>query len=119
MAAFAEIVATDEGMTAFLEGMGTPAEAMTASIKRNDSAALAATFAGSAEWSPSSDKIGAPSLWYAGSDDNGGFTSEAIETAARLGVETHLMPGADHVATFRRTDDVLAFVQPFLDRYSS
>ena len=98
--AFAENLKTDEGMTAFLEGMGSPAESVIASMKRNDSAALAATLAGSAEWSPSPDEIAAPSLWYAGSEDNGGFTPEAIDAAARLGVETHLMPGADHVATF-------------------
>ncbi|MFT7600107.1 MAG: pimeloyl-ACP methyl ester carboxylesterase [Acidimicrobiales bacterium] len=117
--AMAERIKTDEGMTAFLEGMGSPAEAVTASMQRNDSAALAAAMAGPAEWSATPDKIRAPSLWYVGSDDNGGFTREAVDTASRLGVETHVMPGADHVAVFRRTDDVLAFVQPFLDRNNS
>ena len=114
-----ERVKTDEGMTAFLEGMGTPAEAMTDNMERNDSAALAAALAGAADWTASPDKIGGPSLWYVGSEDNGGFSPEAVATASRLGVETHVIPGADHVASFRRTDDVLAFVRPFLDRYRS
>lgn len=107
-------------MIAFLEGMGSPPESVTLSMDRNDSAALAAAMAGSAEWSASPDKIAAPSLWYVGSDDYlAGLTPEALDTASRLGVETHVIPDADHVACFRRTDDVLAFVQPFLDRHRS
>jgi pimeloyl-ACP methyl ester carboxylesterase len=117
--AMAERIKTDEGMTAFLERIGFTAEAVTQSMERNDSAALVAALAGSAEWSPSPDRIDAPSLWYVGSDDNGGFPPGALDTASRLGVETHVIPGADHVATFQRTNDVLAFVEPFLDRHRS
>jgi hypothetical protein len=86
-------------------------------MDRNDSATLAAALAGSAEWTPSPDKLGAPRLWYIGSDDNGRLTPDAVDTASRLGVETHAIPGADHVASFRRTEDALAFVHPFLDRH--
>ncbi len=89
---------------AFLEGLGTPPEAVTLSMERNDSAALAAALAGSAQWSASPDKIEAPSLWYAGSDDNRGFTPQALDTASRLGVETHVISSADHIASFRRTN---------------
>ena len=76
--------------------------------------------AGTAEWSPNPDKVTTPTLWYVGADDKQApLTTEARDTAARLGVETHVIPDADHVASFRRTDDVLAFVQPFLERHRS
>lgn len=69
--------------------------------------------AGIAEWTPVADDIQAPSLWYQGSNDDP-FTPESLELAARLGVETHLIPNADHVESFRWVDDVLAVVRPFL-----
>jgi pimeloyl-ACP methyl ester carboxylesterase len=69
-------------------------------MDRNNSAAPAAALAGSAEWTPSPDKLGAPSLWSVGSDYNEGLTPDAVDTASRLGVETHVIPCADHVASF-------------------
>ena len=78
----------------------------------------AAALAGSAEWTPCPDKIGVPTLWYVGSDDNGRLTPDAVDTASRPRVETHVIPGADHVASFRRTEDGLTFVHPFLHRHS-
>ncbi|HQY13732.1 MAG: alpha/beta hydrolase [Ilumatobacteraceae bacterium] len=113
----AELVKTVDGMTLVLRSMGTPDEGISLSLLRNDPAALSAAMAGAAEWRPAADDVDAPSLWYMGSDDDGGFWAADIELATRLGVETHLVPGADHVMSFRRADEVLSFVRPFLERH--
>jgi pimeloyl-ACP methyl ester carboxylesterase len=115
--AFADLVKTVDGMTTWLRSIGTPDEAVAESLARNDSAAVSATMAGAAEWIPAADEVRAPSLWYMGSDDEGGFTAEELELATRLRVETHVLPGADHVASFRRASDVLSIVRPFLDQH--
>jgi pimeloyl-ACP methyl ester carboxylesterase len=115
--AFADLVKTVDGMTTWLRSIGTPDEAVAESLARNDSAAVSATMAGAAEWIPAADEVRAPSLWYMGSDDEGGFTAEELELATRLRVETHLLPRADHVASFRRASDVLSIVRPFLDQH--
>ena len=113
----AELVRTVEGMTLALRSIGTPDEGISVSLERNDPAALSAAMAGSAEWRPVANEVHAPSLWYRGSDDDGGFWAEDVELAARLGVETHVLAGADHVMSFRRTDEVLSFVRPFLEQH--
>lgn len=105
-----------EGMEATLRGMGSPEAAIVESLAHNDTAALLATIVGEADWEPSAVDVQAPSLWYKGSEDPP-FSPEDLELAALLGVETALIPGADHVASFRRADDVLAIVQPFLEKH--
>ncbi len=115
--AWADLICTEEGMRRWLQSIGSADETIEESIAHNDAAALAATVAGTADWTPAADDIDAPSLWYMGSDDDGGFSADELEVAGRLGVETHSIPGADHVASFRRTADVLSFVRPFLDRH--
>ena len=52
-----------------------------------------------------------------GSDDEGGFTPEELELARRLRVETHVLPDADHTASFRRASYALSIVRPFLDQH--
>lgn len=113
----AESVSTDEQMEGFLRNLGADDAWIAESLARNDSAALSAAFAGAAEWTPIADDIGAPSLWYGGSND-APFTPEQLELAARLGVETHLIPNADHVESFRSVDDVLTVVRPFLEQHA-
>ena len=39
--------------------------------------------------------------------------------ADRLGVETHLIPGASHHGSFLRADDALTIVRPFLEQHRS
>ena len=117
MLASADTIRTEQGMRGWLESIGSADETIEESLAKNDPAALAATVKGSAEWAPVADDIDAPSLWYKGSDDGGGFSAEELEVAGRLGIETHSMPGADHVASFRRPADALSFVRPFLDRH--
>ena len=115
--AHADLIRTDEGMTAFLESVGATDETIAESLGRNDSAALSAALAGEAEWFPDVGDLAAPSLWYVGSDDGDGFTGKERELAERFGVETHLIPHADHVASFRRASDVIPIVEPFLGRH--
>lgn len=118
MLGWAESVRSDEQMEAFLRSIGTPEESIVDSLARNDTAALSAAIAGTAEWTPVADDIVAPSLWYEGSNDVP-FTSENLELAARFGVETHLIPNADHVESFRWVDDVLAIILPFLEMHAA
>ena len=113
----AELVKAVDGMTRVLRSIGTPDDGIALSLERNDPAALSAAFAGAAEWRPEADDIDAPSLWYRGSDDDGGFWVEDVELATRLGVEIRVLPGADHVMSFRRADEVLSFVRPFLEQH--
>lgn len=112
----AESIRSDEQMEAFLRTLGSPEESIVESLSRNDAAALSAAVAGTAEWTPVAEDVRAPSLWYEGSKDDP-FTADALEFAARLGVETHLIPDADHVQSFRWADKVLAIVCPFLERH--
>ena len=112
----AAAIGSVEGMEATLRGMGSPEEAIVESLAHNDTAALSATIVGIADWEPSAADVQAPSLWYQGSEDRP-FSSEDVELAARLGVEIDLIPGADNVASFRRADDVLAIVRPFLEKH--
>lgn len=114
----AEFVSTVEGMEAALRSLGTPEEGVVESLAHNDTTALASAVAGTADWEPSAADVQAPSLWYQGSEDNP-FSPEDLQLADRLGVETHWIPGADHVASFRSTDEVLAIVQPFLESHRS
>jgi pimeloyl-ACP methyl ester carboxylesterase len=106
--AMADLVKTADGMTLALRSIGMSEEEVAESLARNDNAALSASSAGAAEWFPEADDVQAPGLWYLGSHDAGGFSPEGIELAARLGVETHTMPGADHAASFRRAEYVQA-----------
>lgn len=115
--AWADLIRTEEGMRRWLQSMGSAEESIEESLARNDAAALAATVESLADWAPAADDIDAPSLWYVGSDDDGGFSADELEVAGRLGVETHSIAGADHVASFRRTTDVLSIVCPFLDHH--
>jgi pimeloyl-ACP methyl ester carboxylesterase len=115
--AWADLIRTEDGMRRWLQSIGSAEETIEESIAHNDPAALAATVAGMADWTPVADDIKAPSLWYLGSEDDGGFSADELKVAGRLGVETHSIPGADHVASFRHTTDVLSFVRPFLDRH--
>lgn len=114
--AWADTIKSDEGMVAWLRAIGSPEEGIVESLAANDSAALSATVAGMADWSPTAQAISAPSLWYEGGND-APFSPEDLALASRLGVETHVIEGADHVASFRRVDDALAIVRPFLDRH--
>jgi len=115
--AWADLIRTDEGMRRWLESIGSSSGMIEDSLAQNDSAALAATVAGTADWTPDADDIDAPSLWYMGSDDDGGFSARELEIASHLGVETHSIPDADHVASFQRAAEVLSFVRPFLDQH--
>jgi pimeloyl-ACP methyl ester carboxylesterase len=113
---WAESINSAQKMEGFLRGMGSSEEAIVESMARNDEAALSAAVAGTAEWLPLAEDVLAPSLWYQGSNDKP-FTPTDLELAARLGVETHLIPDADHVASFRQADKVLKVVRPFLERH--
>jgi len=113
---WADMIKSDEGMTAWLRAIGSAEEVIVESLAVNDSAALAATIVGIADWAPSANAITAPSLWYVGGDDDP-FSSEDLALATSVGVETHVIDGADHVASYRRVGDVLAVVRPFLDRH--
>jgi pimeloyl-ACP methyl ester carboxylesterase len=115
--AWAEHIRSEEGLRSWLRSIGAGDDPIEETLAHNDPAALAAAVAGTADWVPIADDIKAPSLWYMGSDDDGGFSAEELEVAARLGVETHSIPGADHVASFRRVDEVVSIVRPFLDRH--
>ena len=115
---WSEKIGSDEQMEAFLRSIGSPEESIVESLARNDPAALSAAVAGIAEWTPSAQEVQAPSLWYQGTNDSP-FTPEVLELAAQLGVETHLIPDADHVQSFRWFDEVLQVVRPFLERHSA
>ena len=114
----AEAVSSVAGFAALLRRLGSPEEAIVESLAHNDTAALSAAMVGGADRFPAAANIQAPSLWYEGSDDHA-FLPEDLQLAARFDVETHLIPGADHVATFRRAGDVLRIVRPFLDKHRS
>jgi pimeloyl-ACP methyl ester carboxylesterase len=88
-------------------------------LANHDPAALSAAIAGSADWSPNADDVRAPTLWNHGSNDDGGFFDEVLELAARLGVETHLLPGANHLTAFTQADLVLRVVRAFLDKHNN
>jgi pimeloyl-ACP methyl ester carboxylesterase len=119
MASRAESVRTVAGMAAFFREMGASDDSATAYAVRNDPAAFSAVMlAGATEERTDAEDVQAPSLWYQGAED-APFTQESLEIAARCGVETHLIPGADHVAAFNRAHDALVFVRPFLERYRS
>ena len=115
----ADLMKTDSGMTRMLQSIGTSDDGVAESFERNDSAALSACLAGTAEWFPAAEDVGAPSLWYMGGDDAEGFSAKDFELADRTGVEVHVIPGADHVASFRGANDVLPLVRPFLDKHRS
>ncbi|MGI9577356.1 MAG: alpha/beta fold hydrolase [Microthrixaceae bacterium] len=115
---WAESVRGTEQMEAFLRGLGSVDEVIAESVARNDAEALSAAVAGIAEWTPDAKDVQAPSLWYEGANDDP-FSPEALDLASRLGVETRLIPDADHVQSFRWTDEVLAVVRPFLERHRS
>ena len=116
--ALADAVKTDEGMTAIYRSIGADEATIEEGLARNDLAALSATMAGTSEWSPVPDQIGVPSLWYSGSEETPGLSAEVLDLARRVGAETHAIRGADHVAAFRRADDALRIVRPFLDQHA-
>lgn len=113
----AELSKSADGLTLLLRSIGMTDEGIVESLSRNDLAALSANQAGSAEWFPEANEVHAPSLWYVGGDDEGGFTSEELELTERLGVETHVLPGAAHASSFSQSDAVLPIVRPFLGRH--
>jgi pimeloyl-ACP methyl ester carboxylesterase len=86
------------------------------SLARNDAAASSAAMVGGADRHPAVADVQAPSLWYEGVLDRA-FTPEDLQLAVLFGVETHLISGADHVAVFRQSGDVLRVVRPFLDKH--
>ena len=114
----AELVSTVEGMEAAARGGGLADEEVVETLARNDAGALSASMAGTVDWESDAGDVQAPSLWYKGSDDNA-FSPDELELAERLGVETHLIPGADHHGSFLRVDDALTIVRPFLERHRS
>jgi pimeloyl-ACP methyl ester carboxylesterase len=116
--AIADAASSADGLAALLRSLGSPEEAIAESLARNDPAALSAAMIGGADRFPAIANIQAPTLWYEGSDDHA-FTPEDLQLAAQFDVETHLISGADHVATFRRAGDALRIVRPFLDRHRS
>jgi pimeloyl-ACP methyl ester carboxylesterase len=114
--ATAAAVSSAEGLETLLRHLGSSEEAIAASSARNDTRALSAAMAGCADRFPAVADIHAPSLWYEGSEDHP-FSKEDLQLAAQFDVETQLISGADHVATFRRVGDVLRIVRPFLDKH--
>jgi pimeloyl-ACP methyl ester carboxylesterase len=115
----AESVRSVEGLESFLRELGTPDEMIDEWVARNDTAALSAVMAaiaGAAKVEQDAGDMQAPRLWYRGCED-AQFSQANFEIAARFGVEAHVIPGADHVASFRRAGDVLAVVRPFLERH--
>jgi pimeloyl-ACP methyl ester carboxylesterase len=114
---WAEAVKTDEGFAAFARSFGASDEEIGDTLAHNDAAALSAVLAGTADWFPAAEDVVAPTLWYKGSDDSGGFSAEEVDLAERLGVETHLLSDSNHVAAFVRADDALSFIRPFLDKH--
>lgn len=117
LASRAEAVRTSEGMAAFFREMGTPDDVVATYVAANDPAAFSAVMAaGANEERTDAADVQAPSLWYQGTED-APFTRESLEIAARCGVETHLILGADHAAAFNRANEALAFVRPFLEQH--
>jgi len=116
--AMADTVGNVEGFAGLLARLGSPQEEIAESLAHNDTAALAAAMIGGADRFPAIASIQAPSLWYEGSDDHP-FTPEDLQLAARFDVETCLIPDANHAAAFRRADDVLRIVRPFLNDHRS
>lgn len=114
----AAAISSVEGFAVLFGQLGSPEEAIVDSLAHNDTAALSAAMVGGADRFPAVADIQAPSLWYEGSDDHA-FSPEDLQLAAQFDVETHLIPGADHVAAFRRASDVLRIVRPFLDKHRS
>jgi len=115
----AESIRTAAGMEAVLRASGTPDELVEESVAANDLAALSAVMTVlSSDDRPVAADVQAPSLWYQGAED-APFSQANLEIATQFGVETHLIPGANHVAGFWQTDDVLAVVRPFLGRHRS
>jgi pimeloyl-ACP methyl ester carboxylesterase len=112
----AEFVTSVEGLEAALRSLGSSAEGIAENLARNDLAAISAAMAGTADWEPAAADVQAPSLWYQGSEDDP-FTPDDLELAGRLGVQTALVKGADHVASFLRIEDVLSIVEPFLEQH--
>ena len=115
--AASNLVNTVEGARAFMKSLGMADVIVEESLQRNDVLALAATLKGTADWWPAAEDIVAPSLWYKGTDDQGGLSAEDRVVAERCGVEIHDLAGANHAAAFAGSRDVLSFVRPFLDRH--
>ena len=112
----AEFVSTVEGMEAASRSAGLTDEEVVETLAHNDPAALSASMAGTVDWEPAAVDVQAPSLWYKGSDDNP-LSPDDLQLADRLGVETHLIPGASHHGSFLRADDALTIVRPFLEQH--
>jgi pimeloyl-ACP methyl ester carboxylesterase len=113
--AASNIVNTVDGARAFMKSLGMTDVIVEESLQRNDVLALAATLKGTADWWPAADEIVAPSLWYKGTNDQGGLSAEDRIVAERCGVETHDLADANHAAAFAGSRDVLSFVRPFLE----
>jgi pimeloyl-ACP methyl ester carboxylesterase len=97
----AESVRSVEGLEAFIRQVGTPDEMVEEYLAANDAAALSAVMTtDSSDDRPEAADVQAPSLWYQGSED-APFSQPNLDIAARFGVETHLIPGADRVVAFR------------------
>lgn len=115
--AIAEAMETEAGFAELLRGAGATEQEIDDALRRNDLAALRASWIATADDAPSAEYVVAPSLWYRGSLDAGGFNALTLELAKRLNAEAHLIADADHITAFTRSDVVLEIVKPFIDKF--
>jgi pimeloyl-ACP methyl ester carboxylesterase len=115
--AIADAMKTDDAFAELLRGAGANEREIEDAVGRNDLAALRASWIATADDVPSAEQVVAPSLWYRGSADAGGFDADTLDLASRLGVETYLISDADHITAFTRAADVLEVVKPFINRF--
>lgn len=112
------VVGSNDGLVALWQEIGyTDPEQVAAALEMNDVEALSCLFEGVGD-APVPDSIEAPVLAYAGSGWDE-LTPDGEAILANTNAERHDLGDANHYAAFTRSAEVLAIVEPFLDRHAA
>jgi pimeloyl-ACP methyl ester carboxylesterase len=109
----AAMVISSEALAQVLGVLGADAAFIADAVATNDPVALSAAMTGLVADFPAVAGCGVPSLFYLG-DAERPYRAEELALAADGKTTLAVMPGADHVATFNRSDDALGIVLPFI-----
>jgi hypothetical protein len=97
-------------------GLTDPA-LVAAGVAENDCEALACVMEGPRDAPAEFERYSVPVLSYKGALEN--YYDEDLAVLVNSGAELHDVADASHIPAFTRSAEVLAFVEPFIDRVNS
>ncbi len=114
----AELFRTPGGLERLWHAMGmTDPESVAVGLAENDCEALACVIEGPRDAPVEFERYAVPVLSYRGSLET--YYDEDVAQLANSAAELHEVAGATHVSSFGRAAEVLAFVEPFIDRVNA